>query len=84
VGSVRFDSDATDSSVRALLRETPPKDFTGAPRRLVLLERVHQGIRARHYNPKTERSYVAWIRRYVVFYGKRHPSEWEQMKSATC
>lgn len=31
--------------------------------------------RTRHYSPKTEKSYVAWIRRFVVFHGKRHPTE---------
>lgn len=28
----------------------------------------------RHYSPRTEESYVAWTRRYVVFHGMRHPS----------
>jgi len=75
VGSVHFDSDATDSRARAfLLREFPRKYSAGAPAPR-LLDRVRQTIRARHYSPKTEKSYVAWIKRYVVFHGKRHPSE---------
>ena len=32
-------------------------------------------IRARHYSPRTEKAYVAWIRRFVVFHGKRHPDQ---------
>lgn len=40
-----------------------------------LLEQVRLAARSRHYSPRTERSYVAWIRRYVIFHGKRHPSE---------
>ena len=39
-----------------------------------LLDRVRAAIRARHYSPVTERAYVSWIRRYVVFHGKRHPA----------
>lgn len=40
-----------------------------------LLEQTRRVIRARHYSPRTEKTYVSWIRRYVVYHGKRHPSE---------
>src|SRR5262249_57725893 len=40
-----------------------------------LLERVREAIRARHYSRRTEKTYVAWIRRYIFFHGKRHPAE---------
>jgi integron integrase len=29
----------------------------------------------RHYSRRTEKAYVAWIRRFIVFHGKRHPRE---------
>ena len=32
-------------------------------------------MRLRHYSRRTEKAYVAWIRRYVVFHGKRHPAD---------
>jgi len=38
-----------------------------------LLDRVRAGLRARHYSPRTEKAYVAWIRRFILFHGKRHP-----------
>ena len=44
----------------------------GQPR---LLDRVRHAIRARHYSLRTEEAYVGWIRRYILFHGKRHPSE---------
>lgn len=44
----------------------------GAPK---LLDRVRAAVRARHYSRRTEEAYVHWIRRYIVFNGKRHPSE---------
>lgn len=37
--------------------------------------RVREAIRTRHYSRRTEKAYVAWIRRYILFHGKRHPSE---------
>jgi integron integrase len=40
-----------------------------------LLDRVRDAIRARHYSLRTEEAYVGWIRRFVLFHNKRHPSE---------
>ena len=40
-----------------------------------LLDRVRSAIRLRHYSPRTETAYVGWIRRFIVFHGKRHPQE---------
>ena len=45
--------------------------MTSAPR---LLDRVREAIRTRHYSRRTEEAYVHWIRRYIVFHGKAHPS----------
>ena len=45
---------------------------TGAPK---LLDRVRHVIRAKHYSRRTESAYVDWIRRYILFHRKRHPSE---------
>jgi hypothetical protein len=40
-----------------------------------LLEQVRQAVRLRHCSPRTEESYVAWIRRNVRFHALRHPRE---------
>jgi integron integrase len=40
-----------------------------------LLDQVRAAARMRHLSPRTEKAYVGWIRRYVVFNGKRHPAE---------
>ena len=45
-----------------------------APEPPRLLERVRAAIRARHYSIRTEDAYVHWIKRYILFHGKRHPS----------
>jgi putative ABC transport system substrate-binding protein len=36
---------------------------------------VRDTIRARHYSRRTEKTYVAWIRRYIFFHGERQPAE---------
>jgi hypothetical protein len=40
-----------------------------------LLDQVREAIRTRHYSPKTEESYVHWIKRFIFFHNKRHPAE---------
>ena len=40
-----------------------------------LLQTVRDKVRAKHYSYRTEQSYVAWIRRFVLFNGKRHPKD---------
>jgi integron integrase len=39
-----------------------------------LLDQVRGAIRARHFSRRTELAYVHWIRRFIVFHDKRHPS----------
>jgi integron integrase len=53
------------------VRETPdqPED---SPR---LLDLVSRTIRARHYSRRTEDSYRRWIKRFIIFNGKKHPYE---------
>jgi integron integrase len=40
-----------------------------------LLDRVRWLLRAKHYSIRTERAYADWIRRFILFHGKRHPQE---------
>ncbi len=40
-----------------------------------LLEEVRACLRVRHYSYRTEEQYVQWIRRFILFHGKRHPAE---------
>ncbi|MFA6012834.1 MAG: integron integrase [Desulfobacteraceae bacterium] len=39
-----------------------------------LLDQVRMVIRTRHYKYTTEQTYVGWIKRYILFHGKKHPS----------
>ena len=36
---------------------------------------MRAALRTRHCSLRTEKAYVGWIRRYIVFHGKRHPTE---------
>lgn len=38
-----------------------------------LMDRVRGKLRAGHYSHLTEKAYVAWIRRFILFHGKQHP-----------
>ena len=40
-----------------------------------LLDRVHAVARLRHLSLGTERAYSDWIKRFILFHRKRHPSE---------
>lgn len=40
-----------------------------------LLDQVRRACRARQFSRRTEEAYTGWIRRYVLFHGKRHPAD---------
>jgi site-specific recombinase XerD len=46
-----------------------------APGKSKLLDQVRDVIRRKHYSFRTEQVYVDWIRRFILFRGKRHPRE---------
>lgn len=40
-----------------------------------LLDEVRDRLRLKHYSLRTERTYVDWIKRYILFHGKLHPRD---------
>src|SRR5205814_854131 len=50
----------------------PEKCETAKPK---FLEQVRTILRTRHYSLRTEEAYLGWIRRFILFHGKRHPGE---------
>ncbi len=50
-------------------------EINGGVRQPKLLDRVREANRLRHGSRSTEKSYVGWIRRFILFHGKRHPAE---------
>jgi site-specific recombinase XerD len=51
------------------------QDNAVEPQPKKLLEWVRDAVRVKHYSYETEKTYVQWIRRYILFHNKRHPSE---------
>ena len=55
---------------------SPPPDYSSPPPPPPrLLDRLRQAIRTLHYSRRTEETYVHWVRRYVLFHGRRHPRD---------
>jgi hypothetical protein len=40
-----------------------------------LLDSVREVLRLKHYSYRTEKSYVGWIKRYILFHNKQHPKD---------
>jgi integron integrase len=40
-----------------------------------LLDQVREVMRLYHYSIRTEEAYIQWIKRYIFFHNKRHPSD---------
>ncbi len=62
-------SEGTQLTFAHAVHETSPAE----PPKPRLLDRVRIALRTRHYSRRTEKAYVAWIRRYILFHTKRHP-----------
>src|SRR5262245_37349290 len=58
--------------VNSVSESTEGREARPSPK---LLDRVRQGLRARHFSPRTEKAYAGWIRRYILYHGKRHPMD---------
>jgi integron integrase len=48
----------------------PPAPPVAQPK---LLDRVRWHLRVKRYSLRTEKVYIDWIRRFILFHGKRHP-----------
>lgn len=51
----------------------PTSESPAQPPRL--LEQLRDAVRRRHYSYRTEKAYLHWTRRYILFHRKRHPAE---------
>jgi integron integrase len=66
-----------DSPAPAAVTPNAPAVICDArPKRLQQL--VHEAIAVRHYSKRTEQAYWHWIKRFVLWSGKRHPREMGQ------
>jgi len=54
------------------------KDVPARP--LSLIGQMRTRLRSRHYSRRTEGVYVDWVRRFVLFHGRRHPRTMGQLE----
>lgn len=45
------------------------------PKPKKLLDQLRDTIRLKHYSYSTEKTYVHWVKRYILFHHRRHPAE---------
>ena len=48
---------------------------TSSPQGKKLLDQLRDAIRIKQYSPRTEKTYLHWVREYILFHNKRHPKE---------
>lgn len=55
------------------MSQPPPPKPPGQGKKL--LELLRDQIRLKQYSPRTEKTYIQWVREYILFHNKRHPKE---------
>jgi hypothetical protein len=54
---------------------------TPAPK---LLDQVRQTLRTQHYAYRTEKAYLYWIKRFILFHHKQHPKTMNSAEIEAC
>ena len=52
------------------MTQSPP-----VPQRKKLLEQYSEAVLLKQYSSRTEKTYVQWVKSYILFHDKRHPKE---------
>jgi integron integrase len=74
----RIDSSQTEEnrfSSAAAPTDSLTRSSKSGPKPRKLLDHVRDVLRVNHYSLRTEEAYVGWIRRFILFNGKKHPGE---------
>jgi hypothetical protein len=50
----------------------PVPPVPGKPK---LLDQIRDFLRVKQYSLRTEEAYLQWIKRFILFHGKRHPDQ---------
>ena len=62
-------------------RDVTDMATTDSPARL--MHDVRNKLRVKHYSLRTEQAYVAWIRRFILATGRRHPVSYTHLTLPT-
>lgn len=52
-----------------------PPNVSSAGKAKKLLDQYSEFLRNRHYSLRTEKTYLGWVRQYILYHNKRHPLE---------
>ncbi|MBI5944305.1 MAG: integron integrase [Chloroflexi bacterium] len=55
--------------------ETSKPTNPSAPKEKKLLDQLRDNIRLKQYSFRTEKTYIQWVREYILFHKKRHPRD---------
>jgi site-specific recombinase XerD len=58
-----------------MLKKQTNSEKTDSKRPRKLLDQASDIMRRKHYSRRTEKSYIAWMKRYILFHHKRHPRD---------
>jgi len=62
------------SQIKPVRLLVPPQDAPPSHGKK-LMDQVSDALRTKHYSYRTEQTYKDWIKRYILFHGKRHPKD---------
>ena len=62
------------SQIKPVRPLVPPQDAPPSHGKK-LMDQVSDALRTKHYSYRTEQTYKDWIKRYILFHGKRHPKD---------
>ena len=54
---------------------SPPPAVPPPGKSKKLLDQYSEFLRNRHYSLRTEKTYIGWVRQYILYHNKRHPRE---------
>jgi integron integrase len=55
--------------------DTQNTPSSSSPQDKKLLDQYREALRTKHYSHRTEETYLAWVRQYILYHHKRHPRE---------
>ncbi len=55
-----------------MIRPNRGREMSNKPK---LLDQVRNSLRQRNYSYRTEKTYIGWIKRFILYHNKRHPNE---------
>jgi Phage integrase, N-terminal SAM-like domain len=72
LGLIRLEFGVEDDRIGVMQERLAGRPAENKPK---LLDQVRNVIRVKHYSSRTEQAYIDWIKRFILFHGKRHPAE---------